>query len=196
MSLTVIYLHGFNSSADSIKARQLQEYFVTQALVENKNYQLHIPQLNYQPTVAIAQLVELVEACAGAQILLVGSSLGGYYSIWLAQQYPNCRAVLINPAVYPYILLHQLLGENKNIYTGQRYQLTEEHIGQLRALEVQRIDDPGRFLLLSQMGDETLDYKEAVNKLAAVEQRVTAGGNHSFENFVSVIPAVLAFAEQ
>jgi hypothetical protein len=196
MSLTVIYLHGFNSSPQSIKAQQLQEYFVAQALAETKNYQLLIPQLNYQPGVAIAQLTDLVEACAGTKILLVGSSLGGYYSIWLAQQYPNCRAVLINPAVYPYILLQQLLGENENIYTGQKYQLTEKHIGQLRALQVQRIDDPGKLLLLSQMGDETLDYKEAVNKLAAVEQRVTAGGNHSFENFISVIPAVLAFAEK
>jgi len=195
MSLTVIYIHGFNSSAQSIKAQQLQEYFVTQALAETKKYQLQIPELNHQPAVAIAQLTELVAACDGANILLIGSSLGGYYSIWLAQQYRNCHAVLINPAVYPYILLQQLLGENENIYTGQKYQLSAQHIKQLQALEVDAIRDPSKLLLLSQMGDETLDYKEAVDKLAAVEQRVTAGGSHSFENFISVIPAVLAFAE-
>ncbi|EPJ46926.1 MAG: hypothetical protein OFPI_32990 [Osedax symbiont Rs2] len=194
MSLTVIYLHGFNSSPKSIKAQQLQEYFVTQALAKTKNYVLHIPQLDYQPDVAIEQLTELIEACAGTRILLVGSSLGGYYSIWLAQRYPNCRAVLINPAVYPYTLLLQLLGENTNIYSGQKYQLSEVHIGQLQALEVKTISDPDRLLLLCQKGDETLDYKEAVDKLFAVEQRVTAGGSHSFENFTSIIPAVLAFA--
>ncbi|EPJ44023.1 MAG: putative esterase [Osedax symbiont Rs1] len=197
MSLTVIYIHGFNSSPLSTKAQQLQAYFSQHKLAEEQGCQLFIPALNHQPAVAIQQLQQLIEVTINAQpaanILLIGSSLGGYYSIWLAQQYPQCRAVLINPAVYPYRLLKGLLGENQNLYTAHKYQLSTEHIAQLQALEVSVVANPQRMLLLSQTGDETLDYREAVDKLAAVEQRVTAGGNHGFENFVVVIPEIFDF---
>ncbi len=200
MSLTVIYIHGFNSSPLSTKAQQLQTYFTQHKLAKEQSWQLIIPALNYQPAVAIKQLQQLIEVTINAQpaanILLIGSSLGGYYSIWLAQQYPQCWAVLINPAVYPYRLLKGLLGENQNLYTAHKYQLTTEHISQLQALEVSVVANPERMLLLSQTADETLDYREAVDKLAAVEQRVTTGGNHSFENFVLVIPEIFDFVQR
>ncbi|MEH6444670.1 MAG: YqiA/YcfP family alpha/beta fold hydrolase [Oceanospirillaceae bacterium] len=192
MSLAVIYIHGFNSSPLSTKAKQLQAYF-TENQLYSKNYQLHIPALDFQPAVAIGQLSALVEKCLNQQVLLIGSSLGGYYSLWLAQQYRQCSAVLINPAVYPYLLLAQLLGENQNIYTGDKYRLTTEHIQQLKAIEVTQLTDLHRYLLLSQTADETLDYREAVQKLQGIEQRVSKGGNHSFENFQATIPQIFEF---
>jgi predicted esterase YcpF (UPF0227 family) len=192
MSLAVIYIHGFNSSPLSTKAKQLQAYF-TENQLYSKNYQLHIPALDFQPAVAIAQLSALLEKCLNQQVLLIGSSLGGYYSLWLAQQYQQCSAVLINPAVYPYLLLAQLLGENQNIYTGDKYQLTTQHIQQLKTLEVTQLTNLQRYLLLSQTADETLDYREAVQKLQGIEQRVSKGGNHSFENFQAVIPQIFEF---
>ncbi|MGB1237556.1 MAG: YqiA/YcfP family alpha/beta fold hydrolase, partial [Pseudomonadales bacterium] len=129
----------------------------------------------------------------GEPVLLVGSSLGGYYSLYLAERFANCRAVLINPAVYPYRLLHDLLGENQNMYTGQRYQLTALHIAQLKALDVERPSDPERLLLLTQTGDETLDYREAVSKLDAITQCVTQGGDHSYQGFEQKIEQIISF---
>lgn len=35
------------------------------------------------------------------QIILVGSSLGGFYSIYLTHKYPEIKAVLLNPSVNP-----------------------------------------------------------------------------------------------
>lgn len=197
MSLTVIYIHGFNSSPLSVKAQQLQTYFDQHKLIEKQGFQLHIPALDWRPKIAVEQLVTIIERqlidTDKCNILLIGSSLGGYYSLWLAQKYLQCSAVLINPAVYPYELLQALLGENQNIYTGHRYLLTTEHIEQLKALEVAKLRDPQRILLLSQTADETLDYREAVDKLQGVEQRVTEGGSHSYENFDTQLAEIFAF---
>lgn len=195
MSLTVIYLHGFNSSPQSIKAQQISAYYDAQLLNE-AGCQLLIPQLDHQPKVAVEQLCALVEQDVSSNVLLIGSSLGGYYSLYLAQQYSHCAAVLVNPAVYPYRLLAQMLGEQQNLYTQQRYLLSAVHIEQLKALDVVELDNPRRILMYSQMGDETLDYQEAVLKYPEIEQRVSAGGNHSFENFESVIPQIFEFADQ
>ena len=195
MSVTVIYIHGFNSSPQSIKAQQLSTYFEQRRLA-SRGYRLLVPALHFSPGVAIEQLVALIEACAASPILLIGSSLGGYYSIYLSQKFANCVAVLINPAVYPQRLLVSMLGEQQNLYSGEKYQLTAEHIVQLEAMDVAMLTEPKRLLLLSQMGDETLDYTEAVLKLSGVEQRVTEAGNHGYENFNAVIPELFEFAEQ
>ena len=195
MSLTVIYIHGFNSSAQSLKAQQLSAYYNEHQL-SLSGYELLLPRIDFSPKLAIDALSQLIEQYSDSPVLLIGSSLGGYYSIYLAQKYENCVAVLINPAVYPYLLLAQMLGEQQNLYTGEKYQLTTEHITQLQALDVAQIKDPKRLLLLSQKGDETLDYGEAVAKLAGVEQRVSEAGNHSYENFSAVIPQLFEFAEQ
>ena len=91
------------------------------------------------------------------RVCLIGSSLGGYYATWLAEQY-DCRAVLINPAVRPYDFFEEYLGFNTNYYTAEQYELTMDHIEQLREIEVEQISNPDRYLMMLQTGDEVLDY--------------------------------------
>ncbi len=196
MPHAVIYIHGFNSSPLSLKAQQLQQYFVEHQLLEKAEYELHVPELDHQPEVAIAQLQSLIERYDGQPVLVIGSSLGGYYSLWLAANFEKVCAVLINPAVYPYRLLADLLGENQNLYTGQRYILDETHIEQLKAVDVKQLPSPSSVLLLSQMGDETLDYREAVDKYPSIEQRVSEGGDHGYVNFEQEIAGIFTFYEQ
>ena len=128
----LIYIHGFNSSPESFKASQLQKF----AAANNIADRILIPEIPFQPSEAISQLEELVNKnvnCAGktCPVCLVGSSLGGYYATWLAEQY-DCRVVLVNPAVKPYDLFDEYLGFNTNYYTGEEYELTMDHIQQLR----------------------------------------------------------------
>ena len=61
-------------------------------------------------------------------------------------------------------------------------------------LNVERIADPSRYLLLVQTGDATLDYRLAVKLYAGSRQVVQQGGSHSFENFADVLPLILQFA--
>jgi len=186
-----IYVHGFNSSPQSMKARVFSAYMQQQGLAED----VLVPELSHWPAQAMLQLREIVEANQQRQIILLGSSLGGFYSTWLTEHYAHVRAVLINPSVRPFELLPQYLGKNVNLYSGEEYELTNEHLEQLLGLNCAVIERPEAFLLLTQTADETLDYQEAVEKFAASPQFVQPGGSHGFEQFENLIPAILAFAE-
>ena len=48
-------------------------------------------------------------------------------------------------------------------------------------------------LALVQTGDETLDYRLAVEKFTDAHCIVREGGNHSYENYVSELPAIFEF---
>lgn len=187
----IIYVHGFNSSPASIKARILGDRLAALGLSE----QYRVPALSHWPLDAMQQLEALVTAEPERPVLLIGSSLGGYYSTALVERFDNCRAVLVNPAVTPDKLLGEWLGDNENLYTHEHYELTREHLEQLRALRTGELRDPSRYLLLQQTGDETLDYREAVDRYRACAQFVQPGGSHGFDRFEALLPAILAFAD-
>lgn len=149
------------------------------------------PELSHRPAQAMAQLRALITPHDASSVTLVGSSLGGYYSTHLVETL-GARAVLVNPAVRPYELLAPYTGPQKNLYTGEEYQFTAEHIAELRALEVGYIS-PERYLLITATGDETLDYRDGVARYAGCEQIVVNGGDHGFRGFAAYLDAVIAF---
>ena len=183
----LFYVHGFNSSPQSAKAQLLGR-----AVQDNAKIQFHVPTLSYDPKRAIDILCEAVEACLPNAIGLVGSSMGGFYGTWVAEKY-DLPLVLINPAVRPYDLLKDYLGEVENPYTGEKYTFTLEHTDLLKQLDVAQPSQPERYLLLTQTGDETLDYKQGVEKYSASKQIVEQGGCHGFDNFEQHIPTILEF---
>ena len=189
-----LYIHGFNSSPSSYKARHLAAWMDAQG----QGARIGVPELPYQPADAIILLErELAAIDADQPVVLLGSSLGGYYAHYLVETQGRSRplkAVLINPSIRPYQLLDEWLGENENIYTHERYLLTHDHLDQLLALDRPQIRDPNRYLLLTQTGDEVLDYREGVEKYADSEQVVTEGGDHGFQKFESYWPRLFAFA--
>lgn len=126
----LIYVHGFNSSAQSFKARLLRERMAELGLTAD----FACPELAHRPRQAMAQLEDLITTLPRASTALVGSSLGGFYATWLAEKY-RLKCVLVNPAVRPYELLRAYVGPQKNIYTGTQYELTEQHIEELRVLD-------------------------------------------------------------
>jgi predicted esterase YcpF (UPF0227 family) len=193
----LIYLHGFNSSPDSYKARVLSEHLRRKLAVDENSLKLllEIPEIPPAPVDAAEMLVRCVEAAQKKHtVALAGSSLGGFYATWLAEMY-GTRAVLINPAVRPYDLLGKYLGENINYYTSERWMLDATHIEQLRDLEVDPITRPDRYLLMVQTGDETLDYRLAVEKYSGCTSIIEEGGNHSFVAFENHIDRILDFCD-
>jgi len=188
----LIYIHGFNSSPESFKASLLKSY----ADKINMPDMLEIPALSFDPVIAMDQLTRLVQKYqrhnSMRPLCFIGSSLGGYYATWLAEKFDS-RVVLINPAVKPYELFEDYLGHNRNIYTGEEYMLTMEHVNQLKKYKVKEITKPDRYLLMIQTGDEVLDYNQALEKYAAVPSIVEEGGSHAFTGFDRHLETVLAF---
>lgn len=179
MANTLIYIHGFQSSPLSLKAQLLSRW------CHNHRPDLHleIPALSPYPKLAAQQLQQLIEGLSPSEgIGLVGSSLGGYFATWLNKQY-GCPAVLINPAVKPYDLLEDYLGAQQNPYTLEKYLLESHHMDELKALDVSGALTSKHLWLLQQMGDEVLDYRQAVQKYAGCRQTVEVGGNHAFQGF-------------
>jgi predicted esterase YcpF (UPF0227 family) len=180
----LIYLHGFNSSPSSHKARVLERHLAEHGLADR----YACPALPPRASEALA----CIEPLLAPGSCLVGSSLGGYYATWLAEKH-DLRAVLINPAIEPHIGLRAYLGPQQNLYTGERYELTEAHLREWQAIHVPRVT-PSRYLLLVETGDEVLDYRRAVERYAGCEQVVVRGGDHSLQSFPQHLPRLLQFA--
>ena len=187
----IVYLHGFNSSRESAKGRQLAR--AASALVDPPVF--HFPSLPHRPAAAIAQLSTWIDTHTsdGHALTLVGSSLGGYYATWLAEHY-GARAVLINPAVRPFDDLRPFLGGQRNLHTGAEYEVTQAHFDELIALKMTRITRPERYFLLVRTGDEVLDWRVAVAFYAGAFQYVCGGGDHGWTDFGAELAAVLRFA--
>lgn len=187
----IVYLHGFRSAPASIKARALGARMAERGLADR----FWCEQLPVSPRAAIALAeAEIARArAAGLTPSVVGSSLGGYYATWLAERH-GLRAVLVNPAVVAPLSLEAYVGTQTNLYTGESFDFTREHIDELRTLEVPAITRPERYWLLAETGDEVLDYRHAVQKYAGARQTVLEGGDHGFSRWNDYLDAVIAFA--
>ncbi|MBS4097277.1 MAG: esterase [Sulfuricella sp.] len=184
----ILYLHGLNSSPVSHKARLLAARMADLGLAD----QLRIPALHHDPAQAMAD-VERLLADAAQPVTLLGSSLGGFYATWLAEKH-GLKAVLVNPAVEAPQLARNLLGPQKNYYSGAEWLLTETHAAALDSLEVGAITRPERYLLLLESGDEVLDWRRAVEKFRDARQIVVEGGDHGFASFATQVDTILRFA--
>jgi predicted esterase YcpF (UPF0227 family) len=191
MAALIVYLHGFRSSPRSVKAQAMVR--AVDALPAHERPTLVVPDLGHAPAQAIAKVLSIVERERDGPLAFVGSSLGGYYATYLAERLA-ARAALVNPAVRPYDDLAPYKGEQVNMYSGERFEVTEAHFTELRALAVPRITKPGRYFLLVQSGDEVLDWHEAVAHYGGAFQLVQGGGDHAFQDFDAQIPAILRFA--
>jgi predicted esterase YcpF (UPF0227 family) len=181
----ILYLHGFNSSPQSHKAQVLGRYLEEQGMGELYS----CPALPPSASDAIKAIEETISG--KKNIGLVGSSLGGFYATYLAERH-DARAVLVNPAIDPHVGLRAYLGAQKNLHTGEPYELTEAHLAEWQGLYVPRIT-PGRYLLLVETGDEVLDYRRALERYRGAEQVVVTGGDHSLQSFSEHLPRIVEF---
>lgn len=184
----IIYLHGFNSSPQSYKARYFADWLAERGFQGD----FACPALPDFPDDAVAAAEAAMGGSRGDQVTFVGSSLGGFYATYLAEKH-DARAVLINPAVDPHIGLRPYLGPQQNLYTAETYLLDETHLAQWQSLWVE-LPTPSRYLLLLETGDEVLDYRQAVARYAGTQQVVVQGGDHSLRSFAQHLPAILQFA--
>ncbi len=184
----ILYLHGFRSSPRSFKARLLGERL--QALGHGNDY--HCPQLPASPRKAIELIAELIKPFLPEDINLVGSSLGGYYATWLAEQH-GCKAVLLNPAIKPPRDLEKYVGISRQYHSDAPFEFKHDYIGELQALSVKQITRAERYFLIAATGDEVLDWREMVAFYPQARQRIIAGSDHGLSDFANYMDEVLAF---
>ena len=182
----IIYIHGWNSSRKARKAELLKE-----ELANNPVYEVTSYTLKSHPREAIKQLAEIIKSeKESRKVHLIGSSLGGYYAVYLAESL-DLKAAMVNPAVWAYKIFENDRGENLNPNTNEKYVIDQEWIDSLEELFIET-PDTNRYLVLLQTADETLDYRYAEKYFSGAKTIIDQGGSHSFEDLESKIPEMLA----
>lgn len=179
----ILFIHGFASCGQSNKYRILAEHFGTHDILA--------PDLSPKPAEAITQLETLL--AQHSVDLLIGSSLGGYYATWLNRE-NSLPAVLINPAVAPYALLDDYLGEHLDCY-GQPFTLSQADLDTLRSYHRPELRSDERYLVLLQTDDEVLDYRQAAAYYAEQSLVIEPGGDHRFQNLEAQLARITAWRE-
>ncbi|MEP6875380.1 MAG: YqiA/YcfP family alpha/beta fold hydrolase [Burkholderiales bacterium] len=184
----LLYLHGFRSSPQSAKARQMA------AWMQQHRPEVHwwCPQLPPSPREAMALLRDGLTGWPVAGTGVIGSSLGGFYATALAEQL-GCRAVLLNPAVDPARDLTRHIGEITAWHSNERFFFRAEFIAELRAISPAALTQLDRYFAVIAKGDEVLSWVEMSERYRGCRIRLLEGSDHALSDFEQQLPEVVGF---
>lgn len=186
--MNIIYLHGFKSSALSIKGQQLHQY------AQGKKHCVHLPDLNCPPHRVMHTLSQLIESLD--QVALVGSSLGGFYATLLVAKYA-VPAVLINPAVQPWQLFAKLYANQLPYQVNEQWHIDQQQLNDLKQMSISQVENAAKIMVLLQQGDEVLDYRVAQAYYSQAQYSsllsIDAQGEHAMPDFEEKLPMLLEF---
>jgi predicted esterase YcpF (UPF0227 family) len=189
----LVYLHGFRSSPNSTKAVMTGEAVKALSTSEH-SYEWYCPQLLASPGQSMDMVVQHIHQSKADRIVIIGSSLGGFYTNYLAEKY-QCKGIVLNPAVYAARELEPHVGMMTAYDSEEPFDFKAEYIDELRALQVERITDPKRYFLIAAKGDELLDWKEMVAFYPGAKQLILEGSDHGITDYATHLPAVIDFIE-
>jgi predicted esterase YcpF (UPF0227 family) len=183
----ILYLHGFRSSPHSFKTGLLA------ARMRDLGRDDYVcPQLPASPRAAIALATGIARQADPARLAIIGSSLGGYYATWLAEQF-GCRAVLLNPAVRAARDLASQVGVMTQYHSNEAFEFKKHYLDELEEIRVDRITRPERYFLIAATGDELLDWREMSAQFVGARQHVIQGSDHGLSDFAEYADEVLSF---
>ena len=184
----ILYLHGFRSTPQSTKASLLREALAARG----RGGDYVCPQLPVSPRAAAKLALATAQMEVPDQLVLIGSSLGGYYATWIAEQL-GCRAVLLNPAIKPYDDLRPYVGMQSVYGSDDTIDFKPQYLEELQAIDTPRITRPDRYFLIAATGDALIDYRTMVAKYARARHLIIEGSDHQIADFPKYLGAVLAY---
>jgi len=192
----LLYLHGFRSSPQSMKAQKM----AARVQAQHPGVIWWCPQLPPSPRAAMDAVLQGTAGWPRAGMAVVGSSLGGFYARWVALQ-TGCRAVLLNPAAHPARDLAAYIGEQTSWHDPQQgFFFRPEFVDELKRLQAditrlgaQHPATPERMMAVIAQGDELLDWREMQAFSQGALQRLLPGSDHALSDFDAHIDAVIDF---
>ena len=207
--MNIIYIHGLDSDANSTKGVLLEGY----CQQHHADINVYRPDLNSAPEQVFEQLVRLLtELNTEDKTVLIGSSLGGYFST-LVSNHTGCAALLLNPSTQPHVTLqrfaNELLlesdsGEDESEYkvpenqilhtTAGGWDITPADLQWFADHQLVSINYPHKIAVLLKAGDELLNAELSKEFYQAHGANVTlqAGGDHRFTDFGEQLPMVIS----
>ena len=188
MGKSILYIHGFNSAGNAVKAQKLIQYFPDCEIVA--------PTLDYytqSPDALIRQLQNVIDNHDISMI--VGTSLGGMLTMYMSALC-GLKALAINPASRPDETLRQFVGvELVNYATSTRHYLSNEAfdayqgfiIGQFRQVHF----DSSKLTFALAKDDELLgSYDSLKEQFHGFTIHEFDGVTHRFLKFEYLIPII------
>ena len=186
-----VYLHGFKSSPNSNKA-QLTKAAIEQRIQAGEPITWYCPQLPASPREAMMMVKDHIHGQTFSTLSLMGSSLGGYYATYLAEQFPS-KVSLLNPAIEPARDLEKYIGEQKSWNQDEVFHFLPEYIQELQDIYVKDITQAERYFLLAAKRDEVLDWREMVGKYPGAQQLILEGGDHAISDYPNHLNQLMDF---
>lgn len=179
--MKIMYIHGFNSAAYGDKIISLRKRFGSENVIAQN--------LPPEPFKAVELLEFIVDKLKDENFFLCGSSLGGFYALYLANKF-KLTAILINPSTKPYVSLHNCIGKQINFKTTEEYEFKKEYLVYLKQIEVtgedlQKLKEK-LFIYLDE-DDELLNSKETAGYFKDFYIKMFPGGNHRFAHMEELL---------
>ena len=205
--MNLIYIHGLDSDANSTKGVLLDEYCQKHHL----DISVHRPNLNQPPKVVFDKLLKLVaELDADSKVILVGSSLGGYFATLVSNEI-GCPALLINPSTQPHITLQRFEADKsadtlkiddhqeKILHTTEGgWAITKSDLQWFKRHQLLTVENPSEVTVMLKKGDELLNanLSAAFYKHQGATVIAQDGGDHRFSDFAEHLPEVIEILKQ
>lgn len=192
----LLYLHGFRSSPQSVKARKV----AARVREKHPGVDWWCPQLPPSPALAMQTLLGGTANWPAQTTAVIGSSLGGFYARHYALQ-KTCRAALLNPAVYPARDLARHIGEQTAWHDPEEcFFFQPGFVGELTAqqdsiarLAAQNPASADSLFAIVAKGDEVLDWREMLAFCQGGSVRLLPEGDHAISDFEDHMDALFQF---
>ena len=151
------------------------------------------PQLPPSPREAMALLMHGIADWPRASMAVMGSSLGGYYATWVAENL-GCPAVVLNPAVFAARDLARYVGEHTAWHDpAESFVFKADYVAELQALACTGLKRPANYFALIAKGDEVLDWREMTARYPGAHIKLLPGSDHAISDFADHLDDVLGF---
>ena len=191
--LLIVYLHGFRSSPNSSKA-QLTGEAIASLVKDSQAIKWYCPQLPPSPQAAMTMVKQKIAETKAKDLCIIGSSLGGFYATYLAEQYPHAKAIMLNPAVRAARELAPYVGQLTTYDSDEPFDWRAEYVEQLKEQQVEEITNAERYFLLAAKGDELLDWHEMVEHYPGAKHLIIEGSDHGITEYPQYLDQVVGFA--
>ena len=214
--MNIIYIHGLDSDANSIKDSLLEEY----CRQYDPDIKVLRPDLNKTPDQVFDQMLSLIDSVASKNshdqnTVLVGSSLGGYFATLLSN-HTGCPALLLNPSIQPHQTLqrfkHSIETEDDGakdesandeasevLYTTLGgWRITNADLKWFACHQLSSLNYPKKVVALIKEGDELLNSSLSANfyREQGATVNMQKGGDHRFSDFKIQLPTVIEVIQQ
>ena len=210
--MNIIYIHGLDSDANSTKGLLLERY----CQQYHPDINVLRPDLNKMPDQVFNQILLLIKSLNNnntekehiepSNTVLIGSSLGGYFST-LVSNHTGCAALLLNPSTQPHITLQRFADESVLIDSGKAalsedyvlhstaggWDITNADLQWFEAHQLSAVNYPNKVTVLLKEDDELLssELSKAFYQMQGASVTVQTGGDHRFSDFEEQLPMVM-----